>query len=313
LAIDLYGETGSKELICSVFHDEREVPKKWLYHGFLFVAVEDESRLLDLILKERDESQWDKELHFIGLNRTRTMNALAERLTYLFCNHLHGFVYFYLLGIDYTQLTKDLWADRKTRDHRIYNRFFQIGLYSAIKWLFLHKDSDLEKLIIENIYSDEKERSINDLFHSMPITDIVFKSLIKDEPIEFTNQRIVEVNSDHKQELRYKSQSHIIQLVDLLVGAFSQTMDATSEHEGKCNVADIMTRHELPAILMKYDDDYFSSPFYKKYCISFFPKVRMSEKEIISEKVFRQKSQFYNLREIGHLHVGQPSLFDSIQ
>jgi hypothetical protein len=307
--IDLFGQQTTRQVTCSVFHDEREDPKRWLYHGFLFVPTEHEGPLIEQILKERTDSKWDKELHFQDLKNTRTMNDLAIRLTNLFCNYLHGSTYFYFFGVDYTHLAKEMWADRKTRDHRIYNRFFQIGLYSAIKWFFLHKDSDIEKVSISKIYSDKKDRAIEDLFHSMPITDISFKAFIKDEPIEFVTKTIIEVDSDHERETKYKSQSHIVQLVDLILGGFGQALDATSEHDGKVQVAQTLTRNGVPNILMVYDDAYFSSSYYKRYCVSFFPRTRMTKEEVISEGVFRRKDQFYNSREVKTLNRGQDSLF----
>lgn len=309
MEIDLYGGAVSRELTCSVYHDEREDPKRWLYHGFLFVPEEYEGLLTNLILKERAESKWEKELHFSDLKNTRTMNSLAVELTNLFCNYLHGHTYFYYFGVDYTHLAKDLWADRKTRDHRIYNRFFQIGLYSAIKWFFLHKESDIDHVRISNVYSDKKDRPIEDLFHSMPIMDISFKAFIKDEPITFVNKTVVEVDSDHNREVKHKTQSHIIQLVDLIVGGFGQALDATSVHEGKCDVAQILVRNGLPSILMAYDDPYFRSNYYKRYCLSFFPKTQMTKQEIISEGVFRRKDHFYNSREVKTINKEQERLF----
>lgn len=309
MTVDFYGEKRTNEISCSVFHDEREIQSQWLYHGFLFVPTGNEDLIVDRIVRERDASTWEKEIHFSKLQNTKTMVDLAMRLTDAFCNYFRDISYFYLMGIDYQNLAKELWVDRKTRDQRIYNRFFQIGLYSAIKWFFLFKDSDVERVTIQTIYSDAKSRTVDDLFHSMPISDTSFKAVIKDEPIVFMDKRIVEVDSDHERETKYIQQSHIIQLADLLVGAFGQALDATSQQEGKCKVADVLTRHGLPGILMKYCEPYYSSPYYKKVNVSFFPREQLTKEEIISEQVFKRVRQFYNSREVKFLNREQERLF----
>lgn len=307
---DLLGAENQKnEVICSVYHDERESRNEWLYHGYLFVPLGEEIRLIDKILEERSISTWAKELHFTNLKNTRTMNDLAVRLTQAFCNYLDGYTYFYLFGVDYRNLTKDLWVDRKTRDQRIYNRFFQIGLYSALKWFFLYQKSDIKKVKIKTIYSDAKSRPTDDLFHSMPINDIRFKALIKDEPLEFIKKRVVEVDSNHEKEINNCNQSHIIQYVDLIIGGFGQALDSTSEHLGKCMVADVLSRNDLPRMLMAFREHYVSR-YYKRYCLSFFPKEKISKEEILSDDVFKKRNQFYDSRYIKHLHKNQPSLFD---
>ncbi|MGQ9801692.1 MAG: hypothetical protein ACUVRL_08525 [Candidatus Saccharicenans sp.] len=121
-----------KEMICNIYHDEREIPAKWLYHGFLFMPLDCEDLVFKSLIEKREETTWQKEIHFADLKKTRKMNELATRWINLFCCSHHKLIYFYLLGIDYTNLEKKLWYDRATRDYKIYNRFFQIGIYGAI-------------------------------------------------------------------------------------------------------------------------------------------------------------------------------------
>jgi hypothetical protein len=305
----LFGNEIKKELICNVYHDEREIHGKWLYHGFLFIPSEKEKEFLEDLNKAREESKWEKELHFVDLKDTCTMNDLAIRWINLFCSKYRKLSYFYFFGVDYNKLAKDMWQNKKTRDFKIYNRFFQIGLYGAIKWFFVNQTSDFQKVVIENIYSDAKSRMPNDKFHSQPIAEVEFKSLIKDEPITFQCSEIIEVESNHDEEIRYKEASHVIQFVDLVIGGVSQVLDNTSKHEGKCGVAKILIRVGLPKEIMGYSQIHFDSVYYKKYAVSFFPKEKLSKDQIVNKSIFAQKNQFYNERTLAFCNKNQINLF----
>jgi len=287
-----------KEMICNIYHDEREIPSKWLYHGFLFVPVACEPQILNGLSKERNKSKWCKEIHFKGLNNTRTMNDLAIGWISLFCSEHSKIIYFYLFGVDYTKLAKDLWVNKGTRDYKIYNRFFQIGLYGAIKWFFLNKEAGFQKVIINNIFSDAKDRTPGDKFHSQPISEIEFKAIIKDEPIEFLCSEVTEVNSNHQDESINSNKSHLIQYVDLIVGGFSQVLDNTSRQYGKCKIADTLLKYRLPEVIMGYDKTHFESCYYKRYALSFFPKRKIPKDDILRQDAFSQQNQFYNERPL---------------
>lgn len=295
---DLFGNNVSPKIMaCNIYHDEREVPGKWLYHGFLFVPVDFEVRILEALAKERKKSTWQKEIHFSDLNNTRTMNDLSVRWINLFCFCLYKYTYFYLLGVNYNNLAKDLWDNRKTRDYKIYNRFFQIGLYGAIKWFFLNKKAGFQRVVVENIFSDAKSRTPQDKFHSKPISEIKFKTEIKDEPIVFNCSEVIEVDSNHEKST-YTDASHFIQYVDLIIGGLSQVLDSTSDHEGKCKIAEILVKNRLPEELMGHNLSNFNSNYYKRYAVSFFPWKKLPKNKIVGENVSTQVNQFYYERTL---------------
>lgn len=305
MTADMFGfPARTKEITCAVFHDDRTIAGKWLYHGFLFVPLDKIEELSSMLLHSRIESTWQKELHFVALDNTRTMNELALKWISLFCNELIDFQYFYLFGIDLTRLTKELW-ERATRDFKIFNRFFQIGLYSAIKWFFLNETAKYDKVVIDSLFSDSKTRTPEDKFHSQPIQEIEFKAFLKDEPIIFNSPAVIDINSDHEEEKSNIKESHIIQYVDILIGAFSQTMDFSSKHFGKCKCAEALLKKELPTILMKYDGPHIKSFYYKKYGISFFPRYKLSKADILNSSIHAIKNQFFSERELTYLNRNQ--------
>lgn len=307
--VDLFNiPVQNKEIKCNVFHDERILSKSWLYHGYLFIPFDKEDKFVGSLLQQREKSTWNKELHFHKLNNTLTQNDLANRWLNLFCNQNMKSSYFYFFGVDLTKVDKSLWNDNQTRDFKIYNRFFQIGLYGALKWFFLNKSAGFDKVTIKNIYSDSKTRESEDNFHTKPIFEIGTKAFINDEHIKFENHEILEVDSDHEKEALYKEQSHIIQYVDLITGTFGQILDNTSEHQGKCNCAEKMLQNSLPIQIMEFNASNFKSVYYKKYGLSFFPKNKLSKKQIISQDIYFKKDQFYNLRHLAYANKNQGKL-----
>lgn len=294
---------------CCVYHDERLIGKRWLYHAFLFVPLTRKMPFLSDLRKIREKTGWQGELHFERLNNTRTQNDCAKSWIASYLGGHSNQCRFYFLGVDQCSLARELW-DRKVRDFKIYNRFFQVGLYSAIKWLFLNPKAGFRKVRIEKVFSDSKSRSLEDRFHTQPIEDIEFSAEIRNEAISFDSKTVVEVDSDHRKEVEFPHASHIVQLVDLLAGAMSQMFDNTSKHEGKHLLARSLWAQDLPSGIMKYD---FTSKFYKKIGLSFFPKFKLSAKEILDPSVLHRKNSFYTQRILSFTETRQgvlaPSLF----
>lgn len=300
---DLWGnEIPPEEITVNVYHDEREITNHWLYHSLLFIPVQNEDNVLNSLNEARRMTGWERELHFVELDNTKTENRLACEWIDLFGQSLFGEIYFYFFGVNYQNLEKTLWESRQ-RDFKIYNRFFQIGLYGAIGWFFLR--AGVEKVSVQNIFSDKKPRKGEDRFHTQPIEEIDAKSLLKGENIIFAYPKIIEVESDHEKEKDYPSKSHFIQFVDLLMGTFSQIFDNKSEQEGKRMVANKCLRFELPAKLMRYNPN---SRYYKRYAVSFFPKRKLTTKQILEGGITGEVNQFYNKREMKYTTKNQPSL-----
>lgn len=301
---DLFGhKVVPKEIAVCVYHDEREVHNRWLYHSFLLVPLQSEGLILKLFDEARQRTGWHKELHFANLDKTDTENRLALELIDLFHRWLFGEAYFYFFGVNYRNLEKTLWI-KAQRDFKVYNRFFQIGLYGAIEWFFLA--AGFQKVLIQNIFSDKKPRKGEDRFHSQPIDEIETKASLKGKNIIFQCTEIIEIDSDHEKETDYPLKSHFIQFVDLMMGTFSQIFDDTSEQPGKCMAADRCVRFDLPAKLMKYNPN---SRYYKKYAISFFPNRKLTKAEILEGTITGKSNQFYNERGMKYTSRNQLSLF----
>lgn len=280
-----------------VYHDERGATNQdWLYHAFLFLPLENKNEVMKELIDFRKD--WLKELHFKELGDTRTENRVAELWVDYFCRKGYEDFYFYLFGVNVLNLEKQLWKSQ-TRNAGIYNRFFQIGLYGALKWFFKCKTMNIVK-----VYSHKKTRESHNCFSTKTLQEIKLKTLLKEEPIVFESPRIKEIAGDHNETAL--NESYLIQFVDIILGTFGHIYDREGGREGKDLCAKIMLGHGLPKKLMKINSH---SRYYKKFAVNFFPRTRLSMDEILNkDPKYLYGNHFYNEREIKFNTQNQLSL-----
>ena len=151
-----------------VFHDERQISKQWLYHGYLICSSDQIAKLGALLLEAKKKSNCEisKRIHFSELRSssqisTRTMTA--KNWIRLFVDEVYDIIWFYLFGINLYNVDYTLFGpakDGNDRQFRIYNRFFEIGMYSAFRYFF-KEDYDVR---ISGIYSEARNLEKNNPF-----------------------------------------------------------------------------------------------------------------------------------------------------
>jgi len=149
------------------FHDERKI-KSWLYHGFVLCEAGQFSLLMNELVEAKNESncEFDKRIHFseltsksTGSSRTRT----ALRWVELFLKDLYKSMWFYFFGINLTNIDYEFFGSGD-KDLKIYNRFFEIGLFSACRYFF---DATTEDVEISQIFSEKRDLQKDDPFLSI--------------------------------------------------------------------------------------------------------------------------------------------------
>jgi hypothetical protein len=299
-----------KSISVYVFHDEREIPNKWLYHGFLYISAGELSRIREKLHQKRNEIGYDDEIKFRKLRNTNKINQLAIDWVKIAIDEILGQnMWFYFFGVNYTKLNKEVWSHKRVpREFKIYNKFFQIGLYGSIKWFF----GEYDICIIEGVFSDRRNLPSGDAFAYEPIEKIFLRTLQSEAKpfVNFRFFRIAQINSNHKMEPRFSSYSHFVQLVDLLVGGFSQIYDATSKDEGKCKIAELLLNKGLPHEIMGYGKQHFDSKYYKKVCVSFFPRDRLDKNTLLEGSWRYMTDQFYNIRQSNFIDGSRYPLFN---
>ncbi len=122
-----------------IFHDERFI-NKWLYHAFILTESATVPYLQNQLLEAKIKADCDnsKRIHFTDLSsksKTSSRTRTAVKWTKFFINEFYQNCYFYLFGINCRNLDYEFFgpaSDGGARDFRIYNSFFQIGLFQLV-------------------------------------------------------------------------------------------------------------------------------------------------------------------------------------
>jgi hypothetical protein len=281
----------SLELI--VFHDEREIPKKWLYHGYILCKPENLRSLQNQLasMKSKASCGPDKRIHFSditshssGSSRTKTAVNWAES----FVKRLYEYIWFYLLGIDLTKIDYALYRFSGSTRGSIYNRFFEIGLFSACRYFFGYQS---ERIEILDIFSEERTLESSDPF----LTYVPYKVNQRDGNIEVKCRQITQVSGDPLRERVHPEYVNTLNFVDVILGAFSQSMDWTSSQSGCKEIAQTV----YPVCWRLSEKPYnTNSKYYKRYAMSFFPKARHSRSRVMQYGIRPPDQQFYARRDL---------------
>lgn len=288
------------------FHDEREIKKdKWLYHGFIFCEVTQLTSLLNELLEAKRESDCliEKRIRFHDLNSKSTGSAstkTAVKWAKLFRDKLPSIMWFYLLGINKANINYDFFgpaSDGRDRHFRIYNKFFEMGLYAACRWFFDKATTDVE---IVNIFSEKRslEKHNPFTFHAPYMINQ------RESNIKVIAKKITQIASTPSREKIYPDYVHILNLVDILTGSFSEVFDYTTKKDGCVEVAEKLYDVCSNIANKPYNE---KSRYYKKYAISFFPKQRREISQVTDFETKEAENQFYQKRP---LCLNQPRLFN---
>jgi len=278
-----------------VFHDERLI-QKWLYHGFVFCKAEQSSSLQNELLSARSEAccSHNKRIHFselrsgsAGSSRTKT----AVKWAGLFEKKLYEHIWFYLFGVNMTNIDYQFFGpstDGQNRDFRIYNRFFEIGLFSACRYFF---DVSTEKVEILKIFSEERSLEADNPF----LTYAPHKINKRESNVIVKCKEIIQVASELSREKEHPECVNVVNFVDVMTGAFSQAIDYTTNKRGCIEVAE-----KLFGVCRRLSENPYNknSRYYKRYAMSFFPKTLHSKSQIISYGIKPPEDQFYPSRTL---------------
>jgi hypothetical protein len=272
------------------FHDERLIPN-WLYHGFVLCEVGKFSLLRDKLIEAKNESRCsiDKRIRFskltsksTGSTKTRT----AAKWARMFVDELYQIMWFYFFGINLPNIDYELFgpsSDGHERDFRIYNRFFEIGLFSACRFFF---DSETDDVEILQIFSEKRDLEEDNPF----LIHAPYKINRRESNIKVKSKQVIQVASSLSRETRYREHVHVINFVDVLTGSFSQVIDYTTRKNGCTEVANKV----FPVCRRLSDYPYNkNSRYYKRCAMSFFPKRSVSKSSMMGYSIRPPPDQFY--------------------
>jgi hypothetical protein len=287
-----------RQITINVFHDERLLKRAgWLYHGMLFVPSDQEDWLVSELIRLR--AGYDGFLHFVDLRNpgARTREGLkthVARQWARFVAHdtkhsrrvsLRNNFCAVVQGINLKNLNRDCFG--KSADRNIFNRFFRMTLLSGIRHFY---SSENLAVRIDRVFHATKHLPDNSPLRWHPMWKIQNEA---DGSIAFNEPQLTLITADHRREPTWPKQSQLVQLIDILLGGFSQCLDCTSTARGCTEVA-----HELQPIVQRLTENpkNKNSRYYKKYSMSFFPSQQLNMQELASME--RQKNRFYTARRL---------------
>jgi hypothetical protein len=291
-----------------VFHDERELKKeKWLYHGFILCKVNKCATLISDLIDKKNEAKCPigKRIHFVELTSrsagspsTKAAVEWAKLFRDTWYSDERG-IFFYLLGINQQNINYDAFGPRSNgqdRHFRIYNRFFEIGLFSACRWFFDSATIDIE---IDEIFSEKRSLGKHNSFSFYT----PYKINQRESNIKVKTKTVTQLSSKPSSEKKFPDYVHILNLTDILVGSFSEVFDYSSTQDGCVEVAE-----KLYGICDRLSQNPFNtqSRYYKKYATSFFPIRKLRSSEITQSETSQLNNQFYYRRQPC---LGQRQLF----
>ncbi len=261
----------------------------WTYIGLLFVPSKKKEKLLKLLKNLRcvENNKWYKdkskcpqncnyheknntEIHYSALHRSNARFRISKRwIRFAITNGLRqGFLTFNILGLNHSKLNLDLFGDKKGSHYNIYNRFFRTNLEGSINYFY----KKYEKIIINNIYHDRGGQQNHRYFPWHTIVKLGSNT----NKIEFHSDKIKFLDSDHKKSKM--EESHLIQFIDLILGATVINFHAQSQNKQKRKIGlifqpaltTIIDRKQTPT---GWYGKYYKTPTFTRKCaVSFFPK-----------------------------------------
>lgn len=257
-----------------IFHDERTIRKEWLYHGFLIVPSAAITEVRETLKNLR---KTEKEIRFSELTAsasTSRSTATALEWARYYRDRLYLIARFHTLGVNLRNIDLNRFGAhndlRSQKEHRAYNRFFEIGLYGGLRFFYPTN----EHVVIEEIYSHNRLLQKGDPFINLPI----YKINQRETNIEVSPVEIKQVSTSPVEEQGYPEIVDLVSLADVVVGAHSHNLDYTSHSKTGCDeVADLIL--EITEKLTKTAFN-TNSRYWKRYAMSFFPLITIAESDL---------------------------------
>lgn len=285
--------------------------QQWIYMGLLIVPTNLEEELIAKLCDLRcgnsnNNSGWavctplcqyhqknDKEIHYRKSQSADIFHIAKKWIEFARKDGIYTF--FYILGLHLNNLDYSCFGSHSPsrRFEIIYNRFFRTALLKSIKSYFYVYDS----IIVENIYHDNADISHHEYFpwHSI-------HRLERDDPkISFNCSNIEFIESSHHKS--NSARSHLIQYIDILMGAIFNALHWESQNEKKENLA-FAIQPLLHRMINNPRNRNSSYNIHNRKSIDFFPSRTLHE-----NYDFPLNGTFYKNREIRINRKSQPLLF----
>jgi len=321
-AIDLWGEgehggLGDRSVVSlRVFCDERGPEAGWLYFGYVFCASGRWTEFSKKLLKARLEADCEptKRIHFNSLTGAPSVSSRSRCAVLWAKNTVEKWypdIHFHWLGVKMENIDTAVFGEgdgRSTLFYRLYNTFFQIGLYGACRY-FWGRNRPIQ---ITEIVAEKR-----DLAQSDPYSWYApYKVNQRQSNVSCACEEVTELNVEPSMECAEEERLKVecLQFADTLTSGFGEVYDCTSggfDADGnvrKGKAGCIAVARELLPIAERWRDepDNPNSRYYRRYRCSFYPRIRRSAEDV---RLGSTDNLFYLRSELKFEFLRQPSLF----
>lgn len=292
---------------------------KWMYLGILFVQKEKKERLLEQINNLRciqwknwhqDNRTCDRqceyhernntEIHYKALHQSNARFRIAQNwLSYVKNERFQRTdppFYFSILGLNLSAMNLEMFGEGPN-DLTIYNRFYRTAILGGLNYFFKG-----EKIVIHNIFHDKGSQE----YHRYFPWQVIHQINLINERTTLVPSRIEFIDSDHR--ISGKLESHLIQFIDLLLGATYAGLHDPSDELAKKRIG-YLFKPVLACLLDRkqlengpWIGSYYYSKFYRTCQVSFFPKQRFDmNTALLDPEIFDRSMRpgnFFYEREI---------------
>jgi hypothetical protein len=262
---------------------------KWMYFGTLIVQKEKKDQLLQQLNNLRciKSNNWhpdistcedrcgyhDKnntEIHYKELDESNARFRIAQNWLKFVRDErspkTDRLFYFNILGLNLSAMNLEMFGEG-SNDLTIYNRFYRTTILGGLNYFFKGR-----KIIIHNIFHDRGSQEV----HRYIPWHAIHKIDLTNENTSIIPESIQFIDSDHRKS--GKEESHLIQLIDILLGATYACLHNPSVGLEKRKIG-YFFKPVLTCLLDRKKTDYgpmsgtyYKSKFYRTSQVSFFPK-----------------------------------------
>ena len=236
-------------------------------------------------------------IHFSEIGKRSEKKRITKKWLTLLKKNSDKKIFFKILAIDLNKLKTNNFGNNKMR-LTIYNRFFRTLLKGGIKYFYRQ-----EKVVIKEVCHDKGAQEYFDFFRENNLVELE-KELASNKKIE--NMKINFVDDDHRKyepDTNMHNNSYYIQLIDIILGAFSQLYFHRSKNKDKMEIAEIM-RPVFDSI-SKNSDDY-------RHSVSIFPKYTLEQMTKMNQSSIGNIGSVINENQINRRNI-QYQIFHALR
>ncbi len=267
--------------------------ERWMYIGVLAIPESKYLAALKALNADRIAANYPREVHFTNLkNRSDARHhgqktLLTKKWVQRFLTNDDRCFYFFLQGINLSNLHQQSFGRSGQQKDNIYNRFFRASIHYMLKAFF----GNFRQVVVTEFFHDNSKLSNHKYFD----WHTIWRIENREPQITFQHRKIQFIDSDHNKEMQHPDDSHLMQLCDVLLGGFRLCLDNQTGKEGCVEIANdllrLAERLTDPAKVRNVNSRY---QYVHRVKLSFFPSRALNQEQLTNS--FEHASSTYYIQ-----------------